>query len=290
MIVSEERIAKYISNWIRNYAEEAGIRTLVVGLSGGVDSALVALLCKKTRMNTVCAFMPCQSSASSRTAALEFAQDYKLTLLDIDLSEAYAKIDTNINLEVPKHRNVKFEMDYKKDGTLRSCLRTPVLSYLCQIYKGIIVGTGNRSEDNLIRYYNKFGDGAVDISPIADLYKSEVFQLFKYLTSGEDIKESAQNIYDATPSADLWGIENPQTDEEELGITYDEIEWVDRENIKNQIISEVTDPVRHKAWGRYTGRQKQIIAKIHQMEKMSKHKLNPNIPTCRLRYIGGMMK
>ena len=96
------------------------------------------------------------------------------------------------------------------------------------------------------------------------------------------MSDTAKTIYDKAPSADLWGnIE--QTDEEELGLKYDEIEWADRQNQKTNIITSDIDPVKNKAWMGYTGRQRVVIAKMHAIEKVTRHKHNPNIPICKLR-------
>jgi NAD+ synthase len=285
MIVDKEKLAKHIVSWIKEYAKGANRQTLIVGLSGGIDSALVALLCQATKIDTKCLCLPCYSSDLSYKHAKEFARDYKLKLDTIDLSGVFSDIFLKCVTPDKDEYHLKRLNDITVQGTLKSCLRAPVLSYMSNAYQGLVVGTGNRSEDNLIRYYNKFGDGCVDLSPIGDLFKSEVYYLFKFLAEKKNkgsMSNSAKDIYDKAPSADLW--ENiEQTDEEELGLTYDEIEWADKQNQKTNIIVNETDPVKNKAWMGYTGRQRVVIAKIHAMEKISRHKYNPNIPICKLR-------
>lgn len=300
MIKDLARTEKHIVNWIKEYAESAGIQTLVVGLSGGIDSALTALLCKRTGIPTVCVAMPCHSSGFSLERAKNFAEEQKLNLITVDLTSAYDSVMSQIDVKDNPSLTKKGMNNPIATGGFRSCLRAPTLSYFALATKGLVVGTGNRSEDNLIRYFQKYGDGCVDISPIADLFKSEVYELFAYMTGlqhahhGENIRcatgaKASVEIYMATPTADLWGEEGGQTDEEELGITYDEVEWADRQNeitkLQHQkpIVTDEGDPARHPAWLGYTGRQREVIAKVHQMEKISRHKHNPALPVCPIR-------
>lgn len=303
MIKDLERTEKHIVNWIKEYAENAGIQALVVGLSGGIDSALTALLCKKTGIPTVCVALPCHSSGFSLERAKKFAVEQNLKLATIHLDHSYDSVMAQVEaLEVSRKTGID-EMGLigkHATGGFRSCLRAPVLSYFALASRGLVVGTGNRSEDNLIRYFQKFGDGCVDISPIADLFKSEIYELFAHMTgltntvrdNGVCFAEGPQasaDIYVATPTADLWGEGGGQTDEEELGITYDEVEWADRQNeitkLQHQkpIVTDQGDPAKHPAWLGYTGRQREVIAKVHQMEKISRHKHNPALPVCPIR-------
>lgn len=312
-IENAEKTAVHISNWILDYAKKAGIKTLVLGLSGGVDSALVALLCKRTGMPLVCVNMPCHSSSSAFDRAKAFADEYSLNLIKVDLSAAH-----DVVYSQAKNTNLPFEGNLNNPvavGGLRSCLRAPTLSFFANAYRGLIVGTGNRSEDNITRYFQKYGDGCVDISPIADLFKSEVRELFMYLaTDGDKVKYpsgwvlpawtgAARAIYDAKPTADLWGPDSGQEDEKELGISYDDVEWADRENKRTEekdslhadedvagIIFHDSDPAKSPNFWKYTAHQQKVIAKLHQMEKISRHKINSNLPVCKIRNVGGLVR
>ena len=305
-IVNAEKTANYISKWISDYATKAGAKALVLGLSGGIDSALVALLCKATKFPLVCVNMPCHSSASAFNRAEAFAKEQNIRLFKVDLSDAHKVINDQFNAS-----GLNFQSDIPYDweskgsaGALRSCLRAPTLSFLAHATNGIIMGTGNRSEDHITRYYQKFGDGCVDISPIADLFKSEVYELFEFLCQDKNgtMAPGAQAIYDAKPSADLWGADAGQEDEKELGISYDEEEWGDRENMRTEkkgygifkdkpgIIFDESDPAKHSAFVGYTARQKEVIAKMWSMEKSSRHKENPALPVCKVRDAGDMVK
>ena len=289
MIKDYKKTADYITNWIREYATKAQVSTLVLGLSGGIDSALVALLCKRTGLPLVCVNMPCHSSSSAYDRAKAFADENHFQLLKVDLSAAHAVIADQLTGQA------SYDWDSKGSaGGLRSCLRAPTLSFVAHATNGLIVGTGNRSEDRITRYFQKFGDGCVDFSPIADLWKSEVNALFAFLAAeahGGKIGAGSQAILDAKPSADLWGADSGQEDEKELGIAYDEIEWADREDVDIQdegawgqttpgIILRDEEPRHHERWASYTSREKTVISTLHRMEKISRHKSNPNMPVC----------
>lgn len=317
-ILDAKKTADHISNWIKDYANTAGVKTLVLGLSGGVDSALVALLCKRTGKKVLCVNMPCHSSDSAYLRANSFAQEYGLEMVKIDLSAAHESIYGQAE------ENGYTTSNRVAVGGLRSCLRAPTLSYFANATHGLIVGTGNRSEDNITRYFQKYGDGCVDISPISDLFKSEVYELFAFLSSEmaplvetksigrfrgqlnvSGMPDSALSILDAKPTADLWGPDAGQEDEKELGITYDEIEWADREDMRTRsssllltpttkerkgIIFSEKDPTKHSEFYQYTGRQQQVIARLNQLEKISRHKFNASLPSCKVRDVEGLVK
>jgi NAD+ synthase len=277
MIYNFTKTADYIATWIKNYALNAHASTLVLGLSGGIDSALCALLCQRAGLPIVCVNMPCHSSDSAFNRSKVFADELGLELLKVDLSAAHAVISTQLSKQA--------SYDWNSNGSaggLRSCLRAPTLSFVAHATNGIIVGTGNRSEDRITRYFQKFGDGCVDFSPIADLFKSEVYALFKFLAEEKTgvMGPGAQAIYDAKPSADLWGADSGQEDEKELGISYDEIEWADREDMKTGLIFGEMDPTRSIYWSNYNDRQQVVMYRLWGMEKVSRHKSNPNMPVC----------
>lgn len=275
MILNPKRASIYISDWIKDYATKTNRKNLIVGLSGGVDSALTALLCRMTGIPTDCVNIPCHSSEASFNRAKAFTDSFGLYFHKVDVSSCHESI---INQSI-------FPSDSKKAAAaLRSCLRAPVLSFYAYSTQGIVVGTRNRSENNIVRHFHKYGDGCIDIAPIADLFKSEVYQLFEYLTKSNDIMpQAALDIWHTPPATDLWGPDVGLTDEAELGVTYSEIEWADRENLRSNIISSDDDPTKFKTWFGYTLRQKEIIAKLHQLEKLTRHKVNPALPICAIR-------
>jgi NAD+ synthase len=249
--------ANIISEWIENQAKEASATSLVVGVSGGVDSALVAALCSRTSLKVIGVVMPCHSSSSSIKRAMDVVQKFGVTFHKVELEKAFDSITS----QLPYADDVKF-----CHGALRSCLRAPTLDYIAKLYNGIIVGTGNKDEDEVTRYYQKRGDGAVDISPIAKLHKSQVYALASEL----GVPESVLN---ARPSADLWGGEE-HDDEEELGMTYDEIEkgirtaqaFTNDENINDSHLVLAASSAK--------GRDRDVLLKLAEMEKRSRHKIN----------------
>lgn len=263
MIKDEEKLVKYLVEWCQNRAKEAKVTGAVVGVSGGIDSAVVLALCVKAFPdNTTGVLMPCHSSKSSVARGEELIAKYQglVERQYINLEESFEDI-------VSQFYTLKKFDDKFVYGALRSCLRAPVLDFIAKANNALVFGTGNRDEDEIFRYYQKRGDGAVDNNVIACLHKSEVYQLARYL----NIPES---IIKAKPSADLWGAEE-QTDEEELGLTYDEIEWVIREH-EAWLVLDAAD--MDEVLEEYNDREKSIIKKAYEYYRTTKHKENPNIP------------
>lgn len=246
-----------ISQWIEKHAIQAGATSLIVGVSGGVDSALVTALCTRTSLKVIGVIMPCHSSSDAIQRANEVVQKFGVVSHTVDLEKMFDCITSQ--LPCPDRGNFCH-------GALRSCLRAPTLDYVAKLYNGIIVGTGNKDEDEVTRYYQKRGDGAVDISPIAKLHKSQVYALALELGVPE-------TVLHARPSADLWGGEE-HDDEEELGMTYDEIEkgirmaqeFANGENIRDHHLILAASNVK--------GRDHDVLLKLAEMERKSRHKVN----------------
>lgn len=274
MILNHKEAIDYICDWIKDYAKSHNKENLIVGLSGGVNSALVALLCQRSGINTNCYIIDCDSNDQAIILAQKFAGDFDLNKSVINAYNLMMEIDGN-----PQY------------------LRFAILNSKANNCNGLNVGTIDRSEYRLTRDFVKHGDGAVDIAPLADLYKSEIYELFEYLVcngrkfneivsaeeSFSEIKESAEDIYLAKPNKDLDGKYEESPTEQELGFTYDELEWAAREDSNNFIISNDPSPTSNYNWIRYTGRHKQIIAQLHQIEKQTRDKINPNLPFPSLR-------
>lgn len=258
-------VANKISHWIKQQIDSAGAKSAVVGLSGGADSALVAILCQSV-VPTYVVRMPCHSSDSSLDRAWELITRFeKLIELHVDLETAFSSIQEQVD------HSLAWPTQLAETGALRSCLRAPTLDYVAKRVNGLVVGTGNRDEDEVTRYFQKRGDGAVDISPIAKLHKSEVYQLLKFLNC-------PSSIVDAVPTADLWGPEAGQEDEKELGLTYQEIEWAIRFSETNDFMkiglsySALYGKVNGSDLLALTSRQLEVLKKVAQLEKISRHK------------------
>ena len=237
--------AKIITDWINNYCDSASYKpkALVVGISGGIDSSVVSTLCANTGRKTIVLTMPIKQIKSQHDLSLTHAkwlkQKYKNVehhLLEMD------KIFTSFSQVLSNFDN---EHGYANS---RARLRMATLYQVAAANKGIVVGTGNKVEDFGVGFYTKYGDGGVDISPIADCNKTEVWELGRELKILDD-------IINAAPTDGLW--DDGRTDEGQLGLSYKEIEEaMDNENSKN--------------------REKYI-----QIRKANLHKMEP-IPICKI--------
>ena len=213
-IIDYENLSIKIQNWIKSYVNENGISTLVVGVSGGIDSAVVSTLCAETGIPTIVVGMPINSSPENTKLS-----DLQISLLSakydnvegyyIDLSPVFESFKSH------KAFDKRFNSELGFANT-KSRLRMVSLYQIAASSGGIVIGTGNKVEDFGVGFYTKYGDGGVDISPIADLYKSEVRELGKLLGV-------PQEIINAEPTDGLW--EDNRVDETQIGSTYDELEW-----------------------------------------------------------------
>ena len=207
-----EQLTTRIVNWIKDYYWKYNIKALVVGVSGGIDSAVVSTLCAETGLPTYVLTMPLHSKAGntflSDLHAQQLVEKYSnVTLVNVDLSETYDKFML--------HVDDTFTGNQLANANTKSRLRMVSLYQVAGSVGGIVVGTGNKVEDYGVGFYTKYGDGGVDIAPIADLYKSEVWELGEYL--GVD-----QRICDAQPSDGLW--DDGRKDEDQIGASYEELE------------------------------------------------------------------
>jgi len=199
-----------ITNWIRDYAQQAGMKSLVVGISGGIDSAVVSALCARTGLNTVAVTMPIRQrpdlhDLSMRQGAWLTERFDNVRHDIIDLTSTFDEFESRLST-YPNLLGL---------ANSRSRLRMVTLYQIAQTVQGIVVGTGNKVEDFGVGFYTKYGDGGVDISPIADCYKTEVWQMGRELGV-------LQDIIDAAPTDGLW--DDGRTDEGQLGMTYPELE------------------------------------------------------------------
>jgi NAD+ synthase len=200
-----------ITAWIRNYAAEAGMTSLVVGISGGIDSAVVSALCARTGLNTVAVTMPIRQLPDLHDLSMRqgawLTQNFDNVRHDIiDLTTVFDEFENRLST----YNNL---LGFANS---RSRLRMVTLYQIAQSVGGLVVGTGNKVEDFGVGFYTKYGDGGVDISPIADCYKTEVWQMGRELGV-------LQDIIDAPPTDGLW--DDGRTDEDQLdGLTYQQLE------------------------------------------------------------------
>ena len=237
-----------ISAWIRNYAESAGMTTLVVGISGGIDSAVVSALCASTGLNTIAVTMPIRQRPELHDLSMQqgvwLTQNFDNVRHEIiDVTPVFDAFESQMN----QYNNLLGM------ANSRSRLRMVTLYQIAQSTQGLVVGTGNKVEDFGVGFYTKYGDGGVDISPIGDLYKSQVWRLGRELGI-------LQDIIDAAPTDGLW--DDGRTDEDQLsGLTYSDLELAMRQDNNELPIANTAEHDRVIVYRRIRAR--------------SLHKMNP---------------
>lgn len=198
-------VAQQISDWMKAQVTAAGARGIVVGLSGGIDSAVVAALARRAvDANVLGVLMPCHSSPDAADHALLLARALAIETITVDLTTPFDALMAVL----PPAEGIA-------PANVRPRLRMTTLYYLAAARNYIVAGTGNRSE-YMVGYFTKWGDGGVDMMPIAGLYKREIRALARELAVPDVIIQKP-------PSADLWP---GQTDEEEMGVTYDVLDRI----------------------------------------------------------------
>tara|TARA_A100001015_G_scaffold139882_1_gene155139 strand:+ start:630 stop:1412 length:783 start_codon:yes stop_codon:yes gene_type:complete len=251
-----KKVSRHIINWINTYLENSKINGLVVGVSGGVDSALTSTLCAETGKKLICIEMPIKQEDAQISRAKKHIEWLKskysnVTSVLINLDNTYNSfLDSLPNSESDKH-------DLSLANT-RSRLRMVTLYYFAALNNFIVAGTGNKVEDFGIGFYTKYGDGGVDISPIADLLKSEVFELARY-------HKIIDEIISAKPTDGLWN--DNRTDEEQIGATYDELEKAMMQESKSDI--------------NLSQREIEVMSIYKSFNSSNKHKMDP-IPVCEI--------
>ena len=206
---SAEKI-NFISNWIENYSSKNNISTLVIGISGGIDSAVTSTLYARTGLKTIVVSMPIldhQILNQRGTNHITWLKDTftNVESIDVNLSDVFSSFKSALDNNDSEHGYANSQ----------ARLRMTTLYQIAASNNGIVVGTGNKVEDFGIGFYTKYGDGGVDISPIADCLKTEVWDMAKELGIN-------QEIIDAPPTDGLWN--DGRTDEDQVGLSYEEIE------------------------------------------------------------------
>jgi len=246
-----------IVNWLKEYAENAGVNGFVVGISGGVDSAVTSTLCAQTGLKVLCVEMPIHQDASQVNRGREHIEQLKNRFENVSNVEAdLTTVFEDFKLEMPVVDDLaKVNLALANS---RARLRMTTLYYFAGIYGLLVAGTGNKVEDFGVGFYTKYGDGGVDLSPIADLMKSEVYRLGAYL-------KIPNSILNAAPTDGLFG--DSRTDEDQLGASYDELEWAMKESEKG------------KDSANFEGRQKVVFEIYTRLNRINQHKMLP-IPVC----------
>jgi NAD+ synthase len=253
------KVIDHIVNWLDTYLKDSGLAGFCIGVSGGIDSAVTSTLCAKTGHPVMLLNMPIHqdpgqlSRASVHNAWLK--KNYpSVTPKDLDLTPVFAGIQTHFPRDI---------QDGLTMANTRSRLRMLTLYAFAGHHRLLVAGTGNKVEDFGVGFYTKYGDGGVDISPIADLMKSEVYALGRDLGISDEILTSP-------PTDGLW--EDNRTDESQIGAGYDELEWA----------MAYTAMTEEEKKGRpLNDRQKQVITLFEKLHAANRHKMDP-IPICEI--------
>jgi len=202
----------FIKDWVLNYVNSMPKKaeSLVIGVSGGIDSSVTSTLCAMTGLKTIVLCMPIKQKSTQHDLSLKHQEWLKKNFKNVEgytvsLDELFNSFKSSLS---------NFDNDHGMANS-RARLRMTTLYQVASANKGIVVGTGNKIEDFGVGFYTKYGDGGVDISPIADCNKSEVWELGKELNI---LKE----IIEADPTDGLW--DDGRTDEGQLGLSYKELE------------------------------------------------------------------
>lgn len=254
--MNSKAIADYIVNWLKTYAEDAGVNGFVVGVSGGIDSAVTSSLAARTGLATLCVEMPIHQSSDQVTCAAEHIEKLQQQFPNVSRQEVEltAIFDALIQA-LPQASGDRREMALVNS---RARLRMTTLYYFAGLHNYLVTGTGNKVEDFGVGFYTKYGDGGVDLSPIADLNKTEVYALGKEMGVIERIMQ-------APPTDGLWG--DDRTDEDQIGATYPELEWA------MEFQADGKDP------DTLEGREREVYEIYIALHKQNKHKMEP-IPVC----------
>ncbi|MDA8956484.1 NAD(+) synthase [Flavobacteriales bacterium] len=249
-------IIVFITEWMQQYVKQANSNGFVIGVSGGIDSALTSTLAAKTGRKVLCVEMPIHQEKEQVNRANQHIKWLKSNFNNVEsvcinLSDLYDQFVSSVEDD---KNSVNYDIALVNS---RARLRMTTLYYLAQLNNLLVAGTGNKVEDFGIGFFTKYGDGGVDLSPIADLLKTEVYSLCETLGV-------AKSILDAPPTDGLWG--DDRTDEDQIGASYPELEWaMSFEGDKNDI----------------SERQKQVLIIYNQYHSRNKHKMIA-IPVCEI--------
>mgnify|MGYP001127675107 FL=1 len=245
-------IADNIIQWLKAYSKKSKTDGFVIGISGGIDSALTSTLCASTGLPTICIDMPIMQNKNEVNRAsshIKWLQKKFNNVIhkSVDLNDVFNSFKNTVEQNNDKNNFLSL-------ANSRSRLRMTTLYYFAGINRCLVAGTGNKVEDFGIGFYTKYGDGGVDISPIADLNKTDVFEISKILGVLDEIIK-------AKPTDGLW--DDGRTDEDQIGATYKELEWAMQQKDLNKKLID------------FKGREKEVFQILKKFNKQNLHKMNP---------------
>jgi NAD+ synthase len=253
-----KQVVDHIVDWLKTYSETSRTNGFVIGVSGGIDSSVTSTLIALTGKPVLCAEMPIHQAPSQVSRAanhIEWLMQRfpNVKRVDVELTSVFEGF---INA-LPEPDGAQADMALVNT---RARLRMTTLYYFAGMHGYLVAGTGNKVEDFGVGFYTKYGDGGVDLSPIADLNKTEVYAI------GAEVGVSAE-IMAASPTDGLWG--DDRTDEDQIGASYPELEWA------MEFIDDSGDS------SSLTGRKKEVFEIYSRMHMANLHKMVP-IPVCEI--------
>ncbi len=252
-------VIEHIVNWLKSYTENSGTKGYVVGVSGGIDSALTSSLVAATGYPVTCVEMPIYQSPDQVSRARKHIEELQkrhsnVSRVQVDLTPVFDHFLSALP-NVPNSEQKEMSL-----VNSRARLRMTTLYYFAALEGKLVAGTGNKVEDFGVGFYTKYGDGGVDLSPIADLYKTQVFELAEEM-------EVIDEILEAPPTDGLWG--DDRTDEDQLGASYPELEWA----MEQQKAGKKTND--------FNGREAEVMKIYTRLHRANLHKMEP-IPVCEI--------
>lgn len=254
------QVIDHIVSWLDHYIGRSGLKGFVIGISGGIDSAVTSTLAAKTGYPVLVLEMPIHQQIDQMTRAQQHIQFLKASFAQVeafrmDLSHVFDVFCKILKSDESRSPNTGLAL-----ANMRARLRMSTLYYYAGIYGYLVTGTGNKIEDFGVGFFTKYGDGGVDISPIADLIKTEVFQLAEVLGIPTSIRK-------AKPTDGLW--EDDRSDEDQLGASYKDLEWA------MDMAEQGCSPEAFEC------EQRELIEKYLKLHRAARHKISP-IPVCKI--------
>lgn len=254
-----EKVIDHIVNWLKEYATNARVNGFVVGISGGIDSAVTSILCAKTGLDVLCIEMPIHQPTSHVSRGQKHIEQLKtnygnVTSILADLTPVFEAFKAEVSL------NGSETVVAMALANTRARLRMTTLYYYAGLKGLLVAGTGNKVEDFGVGFYTKYGDGGVDVSPIADLMKSEVYAIAEVLGV-------TASIINAAPSDGLFG--DARSDEDQIGASYPELEWAMKMKESGKTTAD------------FEGRQQEVFRIYSKLHNNNQHKMIP-IPICEI--------
>lgn len=252
--MKKQEVIDHIVSWLKQYSVQSNTKGFVIGISGGIDSAVTSALCAMTGKDVVCLNMPIHQFKAEYDRGHEHIDWLKnkfqnVSSHEVELTKTFQAMEKTLPAGI---------QDWLTMANTRSRLRmTTLYAFACH-HKMLVAGTGNKVEDFGVGFFTKYGDGGVDLSPIADLMKSEVFALAEEL-------EIIDSVRSAKPTDGLFA--DGRSDEDQIGATYDELEWAMKFIVNPHDFSLLNE------------RQRIVLDIYTRMNKANQHKMNP-VPVC----------